>query len=41
MDKQAVVIDNGTGFTKMGYAVNLDLDFAFPKQLLTLIKKVL
>ena len=30
MDKQAVVIDNGTGFTKMGYAGNLDPDFVIP-----------
>ena len=25
MDKVAIVIDNGTGFTKMGYAGNLDM----------------
>ena len=30
MDKQAVVIDNGTGFTKMGSAGTLDPDFVIP-----------
>ncbi len=29
-NRQAVVIDNGTGYTKMGYAGNLDPDYIFP-----------
>ena len=39
MDKQAVVIDNGTGFTKMGYAGNLDPDFVIPTAIADLDKK--
>ena len=39
MDKQAVVIDNGTGFTKMGYAGNLDPDFVIPTAIADLFKK--
>ena len=39
MDKQAVVIDNGTGFTKMGYAGNLDPDFVVPTAIADLDKK--
>ena len=39
MDKLAVVIDNGTGFTKMGYAGNLDPDFVIPTALADLDKK--
>ena len=37
--KNAVVIDNGTGFTKMGYAENLDPDFVFPTAIADLAKK--
>ena len=37
--KNAVVIDNGTGFTKMGYAGNLDPDFVFPTAIADLAKK--
>ena len=29
-NKKALVIDNGTGFTKMGFSGNLDPDFVFP-----------
>ncbi len=40
MDTQnAVVIDNGTGFTKMGYAGNLDPDFVFPTAIADVAKK--
>ena len=39
MDKLAVVIDNGTGFTKMGYAGNLDPDFVVPTAIADLDKK--
>ena len=35
----SVVIDNGTGFTKMGYAGNLDPDFVFPTAIADLAKK--
>ena len=31
---QAVVIDNDTGYTKMGYAGNLDPDFIIPTAIL-------
>ena len=34
MDKQAVVIDNDTGYTKMGYAGNIDPDFVIPTAIL-------
>ena len=37
--KSTVVIDNGTGFTKMGYAGNLDPDFVFPTAIADLAKK--
>ena len=37
--KKSVVIDNGTGFTKMGYAGNLDPDFVFPTAIADLAKK--
>ena len=39
MDTQAVVIDNGTGFTKMGYAGNLDPDFVIPTAIAEIDKK--
>ena len=39
MDTQAVVIDNGTGFTKMGYSGNLDPDFVIPTAIADLDKK--
>ena len=39
MENQAVVIDNGTGFTKMGYAGNLDPDFVIPTCIADLDKK--
>ena len=39
MENQAAVIDNGTGFTKMGYAGNLDPDFVIPTCIADLDKK--
>jgi actin-related protein 3 len=39
MEHQAVVIDNGTGYTKMGYAGNLDPDFVIPTSIADLDKK--
>ena len=39
MDKVAIVIDNGTGYTKMGYAGNLDPDFVIPTAIADLEKK--
>lgn len=36
---RTVVIDNGTGYTKMGYAGNLDPDFIIPTALAELDKK--
>lgn len=39
MSKKAVVIDNGTGFTKMGYSGNLDPDFVFPTAIADIAKK--
>ena len=30
MEAPAVVIDNGTGYTKMGYAGNLDPSYIIP-----------
>lgn len=39
MDTQAIVIDNGTGFTKMGYAGNLDPDFVIPTAIAELAKQ--
>ena len=36
---KAIVIDNGTGFTKMGYAGNLDPDFVFPTAIADISKK--
>ena len=35
----AVVIDNGTGSTKMGYAGNVDPDFVFPTAIADVAKK--
>ena len=34
MDNQAVIIDNDTGYTKMGYAGNIDPDFIIPTAIL-------
>ena len=36
---RSIVIDNGTGFTKMGYAGNLDPDFVFPTAIADVVKK--
>lgn len=37
--KKALVIDNGTGFTKMGFSGNLDPDFVFPTAIAEINKK--
>ena len=34
MDKQAVIIDNDTGYTKMGYSGNIEPDFVIPTAIL-------
>ena len=39
MDIQPIVIDNGTGLTKMGYGGNLNPDFVFPTAIADLKKK--
>jgi actin-related protein 3 len=39
ISQKAVVIDNGTGYTKMGYAGNLDPDFVFPTAIADISKK--
>lgn len=38
-NKRSVVIDNGTGFTKMGFSGNLDPDFVFPTAIAEINKK--
>lgn len=38
-NKKTLVIDNGTGYTKMGYAGNLDPDFIIPTAIAELGKK--
>jgi actin-related protein 3 len=38
-NKKALVIDNGTGFTKMGFSGNLDPDFVFPTAIAEINKK--
>lgn len=40
MDFPAVVIDNGTGFTKMGFAGNMEPSFQIPTALSDTGKKV-
>jgi len=35
MEKPAVVIDNGTGYTKMGYAGNTEPSFIIPSVIAT------
>ena len=39
MDKQAVIIDNCTGLTKMGYANNIEPDLVIPTAITDLDKK--
>jgi actin-related protein 3 len=36
---KAVVIDNGTGYSKLGYSGNLDPDFVFPTAIADVAKK--
>jgi actin-related protein 3 len=38
-NNKAVVIDNGTGYSKLGYAGNLDPDFVFPTAIADVAKK--
>jgi actin-related protein 3 len=40
MDLPAVVIDNGTGYTKMGFAGNMEPQFQIPSVLSDTGKKV-
>lgn len=37
--KYSIIIDNGTGFTKMGFSGNLDPEFVFPTAIADLAKK--
>ena len=40
MEPPTVVIDNGTGFTKMGYAGNMDPSYLIPSTIATSFNKV-
>ena len=40
MDPATVVIDNGTGFTKMGYAGNMEPSYLIPTTIATPVNKV-
>lgn len=40
MEPPTVVIDNGTGYTKMGYAGNLDPSYIIPSTIATTLNKV-
>ena len=40
MEPPTVVIDNGTGYTKMGYAGNLDPSYLIPSTIATSLSKV-
>ena len=40
MDPPTVVIDNGTGYTKMGYAGNVDPSYIIPSVIATSHKPV-
>ena len=40
MDPPTVVIDNGTGYSKMGYAGNLDPSYIIPSTIATNLAKV-
>lgn len=39
MEPPTVVIDNGTGFTKMGYAGNMDPSYLIPSTIATSFNK--
>ena len=40
MEPATVVIDNGTGYTKMGYAGNLEPSYLIPSVIATSVTKV-
>ena len=40
MEPPTVVIDNGTGYSKMGYAGNLDPSYIIPSTIATSLAKV-
>ena len=40
MEPATVVIDNGTGFTKMGYAGNMEPSYLIPTSIATPVNKV-
>ena len=40
MEPPTVVIDNGTGYSKMGYAGNLDPSYIVPSVIATSLNKV-
>jgi len=40
MEPPTVVIDNGTGYTKMGYAGNMDPSYMIPSTIATSLNKV-
>ena len=40
MEPPTVVIDNGTGYTKMGYAGNMDPSYLIPSTIATAMNKV-
>jgi actin-related protein 3 len=40
MEPPTVVIDNGTGYTKMGYAGNVDPNYIIPSTIATSLNKV-
>ena len=40
MEPATVVIDNGTGFTKMGYAGNMERSYLIPTSIATPVNKV-
>jgi len=40
MEPATVVIDNGTGYTKMGYAGNLEPSYLIPSVIATSVNKV-
>ena len=40
MDPATVVIDNGTGYTKMGYAGNMEPSYIIPSVIAKAVQKV-
>ena len=40
MEPPTVVIDNGTGYTKMGYSGNMDPSYIIPSTIATSLNKV-